>query len=99
MEQVKHASMFKAARLVADNCKSKAHRDILRERVDTCHAAFDVFCVGPSQANMECLVGAWTRMLLAVEACGPMGNGPTDTGGRLDAPAIAPALDLNRFMA
>lgn len=96
--RIKHASMFKEARLVASYCTDSGKRQILRDRIDECQADYDVFSVCPSQVAMETLVGSWTRMLIAVAAVGP-GGGDGVLGGRLTAPPVAPALDLKRFTA
>lgn len=104
MEQVKNASMFKAARLIADNCNDRTRSALLRARVDACQEAYDLFKIVPSQAHMELLIGTWTRMLIAISAVPPLGGEPTGAG-RLrapldtttDAPPVAPALDLARF--
>lgn len=104
VSRVKNASMFKAARAVADNCRDPVRRNILRDRIDACREAFDVFCVTASQTHMETLVARWTRMLLAIAAIDPLGGEPTGAG-RMPVPrdaepaAIAPALDLSRFTA
>jgi hypothetical protein len=103
LARIKNASMFKAARAVADNCKDKTRRDILRARVDLCRADFDRFSVSASQVDMEQLVASWTRMLLAVAAVDPLGGEPAGAGkvpvprSKVDAPPVAPALDLSRF--
>jgi hypothetical protein len=86
MEHLPRGSLFKEARAIAAACKDQARRDILRERVNEAQEAADLFHLTACQDDMERLVGAWTRMLLAMGAIGPCGDEPTGQGGKVALP-------------
>jgi hypothetical protein len=83
-----HASdnLFREARNIAMFCTSPTRRDILRLRCDECKETFDRFNLSASKLDFEELVGRWTRLLLAMDACGPYVDGGTTVGGKLPAP-------------
>jgi hypothetical protein len=79
-------NVFKEGRLIARHCVSAERRDILRARIDECKQDYDVFAIAPTRNGMLGLVASWTRMLMAMDAIGPIGT-PDDPAGRLDKPA------------
>lgn len=78
-------NVFKEARLIARHCVSLERRDILRARIDDCKEHYDIFCLSPTRNGMLELTASWTRMLLAIDAVGPIGT-PDPPAGRLPAP-------------
>lgn len=81
-------NVFREARTIALYCIFPERRDALRARVDECKEVFDRFNISASREDFQELVGAWTRMLLAMDAVGPYVKPPPVTGGRLHAPAV-----------
>lgn len=73
-------SFFKQAREAARYCTDKTRRDLLRGRTDFCQECYDLFKVEPSRGNMETLVAAWTRMVLAFDALPPLADNPSRSG-------------------
>lgn len=83
---VTHESLFKEARSIAQHCILPASRDLLRQRTDECEEIFDRFNISASRRDMEALVAAWTRLLIAMKSVGPMASDPCSSGGRLPVP-------------
>lgn len=74
-------------------CVNTPVKERLRARVDECKEVFDRFNISASRDDMQALVAAWTRMLIAMDAAGPWVGGGNPVGGRLHgagAPNPAP---------
>lgn len=59
------------------------YRDNCRERADACKEIFDRFNISASREDFRDLVASWSRLLLAMDACGPYVGPPTLTGGKM----------------
>lgn len=68
------------------HCVYPAKRDILRQRTDYCFDIFNRFNLSASKDDFKELVAAWSRMLLAMDACGPYVGGTTPEGGKMPRP-------------
>ena len=82
-----NANVFREAREIARHCIFPERRERLREHVDTCKEVFDRFNLSASREDFQELVGAWTRMLLAIELVGPWVDGPSRGGGAMPVPS------------
>lgn len=80
-------NIFKDARLIARHCLDKTKRERLVERCDEAKEVFDRFAISASSDDMEHLVAAWTRLLVAMDDCGPWRGGEPSGAGRLRLPA------------
>lgn len=81
-------NVFKEAREILRTSPDKARCNILRERVDACKEAYDYFCVSATTAAMQELLGHWTRLVLAINAMGPLA-GDDPPAGRCTIPKQA----------
>lgn len=79
-------NVFREARQIAMHCVLPSKRDLLRERTDACKEVFDRFNISASREDFRELVGLWTRMLQAMDACGPFIGPSSPEGGRLPVP-------------
>ena len=78
-------SFLKHAREVARHCKDKFPKLILMERTDDLQNVYSRFTVSCSCDDMEALVGAWTRVALAVNAIQQLGD-DNPNGGSMPVP-------------
>lgn len=67
-------------------CTSPTRRDILRSRCDECKEVFDRFNISASREDFRHLVARWSRLILAMDACGPYVDGGGAQGGKLPRP-------------
>lgn len=79
-------NLFREARLAARHCIFPEQAKLVRDRTDECKAVFDRFNISASKRDFEELVAAWTRLLLALAALGPMATPPGSQGGALPVP-------------
>jgi hypothetical protein len=78
-------SLIKDARIAAMYCVDHIKRRVLIERTDELQNIFGLFTVSCDQADMEQLVGAWTRVVIAMKNLPPLPeHGPK--GGRQPLP-------------
>ena len=91
-------SIFREARAIAAHCPDQVRRDILRARVDECHAAYDVLVALPTRDAMQNLVACWTRLSHAIDAINPLG-GNDPPAGRLPQPKSTEAPAAKRNVA
>jgi hypothetical protein len=80
---VRHESIFREARTIAQHCINPCIRDALRARTDECQELFDRFSITACREDFAQLVAAWTRMLIAMDRAGPWVGGAPTVGGRL----------------
>lgn len=79
---------------LAMRCVLPSVRDRLRERVDEAREHYDRFCISASREDMELLVGAWTRMLLAMADVDPWLGGPRTERDRLSGSSEAATKEV-----
>jgi hypothetical protein len=71
--------IFREARVIALCCTLPSKAAALEEASGACREVFDRFNISASRTDFQLLVGLWTRMLLAMDDCGPwLGKGPPD---------------------
>lgn len=75
-------NVFKEAREILRTSPDAERNAVLRAAVDECKEIYDYFCVSATTDTMRDLIGAWTRLLIAIKGMGPLG-GDNDVGGRV----------------
>lgn len=79
-------NLLREAREAAVKCPDLTKRRILRERTDALQDILGQFAISVSREDMLTLVGAWSRVIIALDALPPLPeHGPK--GGRQSIPA------------
>lgn len=73
-------NVFKEAREILRTSPDAERNAVLRAAVDTCKEAFDLFVIDATTTKMQELVGAWTRLVIAIDGMGPLGGDATPAG-------------------
>ncbi len=95
---MRNENVFREARDIARHIWLTERRDQLRERTDTCKEVFDRFQISASREDFQELVGAWTRLLMAMDVAGPYVQPPPAGGGKLPVPLSDATLDYDALV-